>query len=373
MASKNTICAVPFIEAFADPRGGWRNCCVAAPQIISTPGSTFENWWQGPAMQDFRNKFGADALPTECAGCSIQEKSQGSSFRTAVNKTVDITNLSVKWPSRWNIIFGNVCNLACWTCSEHGSSVIESHKRKLNLLPKNFQSPEDRFEQEWPDLGQNILKSYQHHDVVTLTILGGEPLYNHKVSEFLEYLKDNNLSTRTKLEFHTNATKFNSRIKNLLSLDSWKYICIFLSLDAVGPKAEWLRYGCRWGDIVDNVTQLRQLANYTEVHCTLSLLNIMDLESLQEFCDSQSIPLKVSPISEPSNMTLQYWDGPKDTLLSQVNLDHPVFKEFYQLLGSAPVSGTQQELVQYISRFDTIRRPLKEFDPYLARVLGISS
>jgi organic radical activating enzyme len=371
MPNYKTLCAVPFVEAFSNPAGGWRNCCTAAPQVTSAPEQSFNDWWAGDSMQDFRSEFGGDSLPLSCTNCALQEQASGNSFRTAVNNTVDLTNLRSIWPSRWNVIFGNTCNLACWICNEHSSSTIEQHKKKLSLLPLNYQSSNDRFENTWATLRENILKSYQHHDTVTLTILGGEPLYNLTVIEFLSFLVDNNLSRRTRLEFHTNATKFNQKIQTVLEQDNWNHVCIFLSLDAVGKKAEWLRYGCNWDQIKNNIPQLKKCANYVEVHCTLSMLNLIDLDNLQKFCEQQHLLLKVNPLSDPAYMDIRHWDLDKDIILQYVDIAHQNFSVFYQLLGSDPVPGAAAGLRDYINKFKSTRRSLKEFDPRLYEILGL--
>ena len=366
MTSK--ICAIPFIEAFTNDRGGYRNCCDTDPQLHSQPGETLIQWWTGQPMQDFRGKF-SESLPLECHRCELQESVQGRSFRTAVNKTVDIDNLTVTWPSRWNIIFGNICNLACWTCSEYASSVIEQHKRTIGILPANFVDPQEHFEQNWPELKQSILSSYDHHSEVTLTILGGEPLYNPLVLDFLGELIKLGYSLRTKLEFHTNATKYTAKVDRLLAKGNWQYVCAFLSLDAVGAKAEWLRYGSRWDDIVNNVAKFKQAADYVEVQCILSVLNIGDLPSLNQFCVQQSIPLKIMTLADPKHMSLSAWSGSE--LIKRSVLADIGFEQYYDVIGTACDPESVTKIRKYIQQFDPIRTPLSLVDAHLANLLGL--
>ena len=368
MTSK--ICAIPFIEAFTNDRGGFRNCCDTDPQLHSQPGETVVQWWQGQPMQDFRFKFGKD-LPSDCHRCELQERVQGRSFRTAVNKTVDIDNLTVTWPSRWNIIFGNICNLACWTCSEYASSVIEQHKRAIGILPENFVNPQDRFEQNWPQLRESILLSYKHHSEVTLTVLGGEPLFNHIVLDFLNDLIKLGLSQRTKLEFHTNVTKYTANVDRLLTTGNWQYVCAFLSLDAVGNKAEWLRYGCRWQDIVSNVAKFKGAVDYVEAQCILSVLNIGDLPALAKFCNVQDIPLKLTTLADPEFMSLSHWPGCASHIADRSALAKLGFEQYYDLIGTSADNGSIVQLRKYIQKFDLIRTPMRLVDSKLANLIGL--
>jgi sulfatase maturation enzyme AslB (radical SAM superfamily) len=214
-----------------------------------------------------------------------------------------------------------------------------------------------------------MLKSYLYHEFVTLTILGGEPLFNNLVIDFLNFLVENSLSHRTRLEFHTNATKFDDKIQNILLPGKWKYICMFLSLDSIGKKAEWLRYGCSWEKIKKNIPLIKGCANYLEVQCTLSVLNISDLEELEQFCIENGLPLKVFPLSTPSFMSIVSWDSDKNLFLNNSDVNHKKFKIYYEMLGSHPVDGMHNKLKNYIMSFEKIRRPLREFNEKLNDIL----
>ena len=366
-------CAVPFIEGFTKSTGSakYRNCCATNPQIVSKNNQNFSDWWKSKELNKFRESLQKDVLPKACAGCALQEKIQGTSFRTAVNKTVNLNSLNSKWPSRWNVSFGNICNLACWMCSEYSSSVIQTHKKKLGMLKKDFEDPEIKFQKVWKTLELDILKSYEIHDTVTLTILGGEPLYNKQVLDFLAKLVRLNLSRRTKLEFHTNATQCNKKIKDILKLKTWKFICMFLSIDAIGKKAEWLRYGTNWQKLEKNIPNLKRMSNYLEVHCTVSLLNISDLPALKNFCNKFKITFKVNALYQPWYLRLHHWDYDPNSLVDKDLLTTNGFEDLYNLIGKEKKHGCLNALKKYIQKFDSIRKPLVNFDKELAKKLKI--
>ena len=362
MDNTKPFCTVPFAEAFSANESLFRNCCVADPQILSYPGQSFSQWQNDPRLMRFRESMYTTEWPSECYRCQIQETQSGGSFRTAVNSAVKINKNFGVWPSRWNLIFGNICNLACWTCNEQSSSVIMQHKKNINILPVDFVDPEETFAQQWNLLEQDILKSYDYHDVVLLTILGGEPLYNKTVSEFLDKLKSLGLSSRTRLEFHTNGTKIN---KKLFSKNTWNYVCVFLSLDAVGKKAEWLRYGCSWPEIESNIDFFKSVSDYIEVHCTLSILNIDDLPALNNFCQSVDLPLKIMTLSDPYYMSILNWNRDKNKITNRDRLEQHGFECYYDLIGTTPKIDCAEKLDEYISQFDSIRTSLMEYDTRL--------
>ena len=361
------FCSAPFIEGFSGLTSLFRNCCVADPQIQSLPDQTFVQWWSDSRLEKFRQSMYTTEWPKECYRCQVEENETGRSFRTALNSST-VGESFGKWPSRWNLKFGNVCNLACWTCNEHSSSVIAQNKRVIGILPENFVDPEEQFQSQWKSLKNDILTSYEYHKVVTLTLLGGEPLYNSTVISFLQELKDSGLADRTRLEFHTNATKVN---KILFEKGLWNYVCIFVSLDAVGIKAEWLRYGCKWSVIESNIEFLQSAADYFEIQCVLSVLNLNDLPALKKFCLEKNTPLNITLVTTPECMSIEKWSGNPDIIADQEYLADNGCIGYYELLGSKMIPGTQEELQTYIKQFDKIRRNLQDFDPKLAHALGL--
>jgi len=367
---RKPFCVVPFVEAFSGYGSAFRNCCAADPQIESVPGQTFEQWNQDPRLEEFRERMWNSTWLPECHRCQHEEAESGHSFRTATNSAAaDINENFGVWPSRWNLKFGNVCNLACWSCDEQASSVITQHKRMLGLLPSNFVDPEQDFQQQWPDLQKHVLRSYDYHKVVTITLVGGEPLYNKTVAKFLQQLIELGLAARTRLEFHTNATHVNAR---LFAPKTWNYVCVFLSLDAVGPKAEWLRYGCRWADIESNIDFFKTQANYVEVHCTLSILNVNDLSGLNAFCKSHDLPLKINLLTSPSYMSILKWPGDPQSIINNDNQDNQ-FDYYYNLIGNNPDDNAVIQLRDYINQYNSIRHNLAKYDPELAQIIGVST
>lgn len=363
------LCAVPLTTAFTGSGGTrWRNCCSADPQILSHPHESFEAWWYGSDLEHFRDQLKSSTLPKACKNCEISENIEGKSFRTAINSTVDLTKITLNWPKRWNISVGNLCNLACWTCSEFNSSVIEQHKKNVGLLPMNWQHEFKPL--SWSIIEKNVLKSFDHHETIDLTLLGGEPLFNKTIIDFLESLQRKGLSNRTRLEFHTNCTIVNDVIKQILSKDSWQYLCMFASLDSVGHKAEWLRYGCTWKNIEKNLDQLVSMSNYLEVHCTLSILNILDLGKLKQFCETKKLPLRVSLLTQPNFMSIPNWDDRVTPFVEKIKDIPEEFHMYFGMIGTQPLQGAKKKLLDYIESFKDVRRSLEHYDKTLYSIIA---
>lgn len=369
-SSDKPLCTVPFTRAFVLSNGTYRDCCAAAPETKSQSTQSFISWWHGDQLKDIRQSMWSKKFPEACKSCEIQEQIHNTSFRLSANKEYSTLKNYHKVPDTWHILFGNKCNLACWTCDETSSSLIAHHKRQVNLLPENFVDPNNEFMRHWPDLKTSILDSYNHHEAIRISILGGEPMYNKRVIEFLELLISQGLSNRTSLEFTTNGTIIEKNLLKILERSQWNYICVFVSVDAVGRIAEWIRYGTVWKDVVENITQYSNAVDYVQIQTTLSILNLTALPDVVEFCEQRNLLHTTFMISDPEFMDLRKWDGEISMLNRQRFIDKNLHS-YLDLVGSDKLIGTSEQLRSYIQQFSLLRRPLTEFDPALAKFFGL--
>lgn len=360
---------MPYSRVFVNSNGTFRNCCSADPQISSTF-ETFEQWWTGDSLNKFREQLNQPQLPHECRACKVTEEFNGRSFRMVINDDSQISSFSKQTiPDSWHIVMGNVCNLACWHCGEDFSSTIAQHKRQLNILDDNFIDPEIEFRRRWPDIKQQILNSYKFYDIVTITLLGGEPMYNKLAIEFVTELVESGLSKKTNIEITTNGTKLGSKMLDILNKNGWNHISVFVSVDAIGSKSEWLRYGSTWSDILTNIKHYANTVTRLELHYTVSMLNISDLSRFIDFCLDNHYRYNIMPIAMPWFMDIRNWDKSTDFINTEM-VNHKA-QEFLNLVGTSPIKGSAKALSNYIKQFDTIRTPLNQHDPVLAQVLDL--
>lgn len=369
MSDQKPFCVVPFVKSFVLSDGRYRNCCVTTPNINSLPGETFDHWWNNnQEFKQFRDSLYQNSFPESCEPCRLGERATGNSLRTQINLENKNKNLNLAYPKDWSISFGNVCNLACWSCNENFSNTIAKHKKKINILPDNFEDPTAKFIANWPTLQSQILKSYEYHKTVVLTLYGGEPIYNPIVIQFLEHLIELGLGPRTKLQLTTNTTKTNKKLISMLSKKYWQHVFVAMSIDAVGKKAEWLRYGSNWDDILDNINWYKAHANYVEIHSTLSILNVVDLPSVYDLAKSKDIPLVIIKLTYPDFMNIINWDGPRPKI-DPAEYELRGLGEYINLLGTNPTLGNKDKLCEYITTLSKVRKPLEEFDVELYNLL----
>ena len=83
------------------------------------------------------------------------------------------------------------------------------------------------------------------------------------------------------------------------------------------------------------------------------------------------LKLQITILANPVFMRLEHWYPDKTLLCNKQELDKVGFVEYYNLLGSTPDKEMYEKLRSYITSFDTLRSPLKNFDAKLAAALEL--
>jgi sulfatase maturation enzyme AslB (radical SAM superfamily) len=108
---------------------------------------------------------------------------------------------------------------------------------------------------------------------------GGEPLLMKENLELLEILQEKN--PQVNLRINTNLSKTGTRV--------FEKICEFpnvhwtISVDEMGAEFEYVRYGGKWADFLDNLNQIRQLDHKITFNMLHHLLNYRSLFDTVKF------------------------------------------------------------------------------------------
>lgn len=365
---KKPLCLVPFSQAFIRPDGQYRDCCSTSPQVVKFE-RKFNDWWTGPDMEKLRTNVSSNSLPKSCRRCTQHESATNTSMRISANKDNANFDITSKLPNRYQIAFGNLCNIGCWSCEENLSSVIQEEKRKLKILPENYVDPSIRFNLAWNSLRDNILASYDIHDEVLINIWGGEPTISKEFVEFLELLVKRGLSHRTRIEMFSNCHSPKPGFHELLQNNKWAHITILASLDAVGTAGEWIRYGSKWSRVEDNFIKFKDIADYIEIQCTLSVLTARHLPELVAYGKTHNTTVTPVPLQDPWYMSTSNWDGDIDVLGSEQEYLDAGLEKTWKLYCSTPLSGSSKSLKDYINQFTNRNRSVP-FNPALDQFIN---
>ncbi len=172
-------------------------------------------------------------------------------------KSIDAFNLSTI-DIRWS----NICNFACVYCGPENSS-----KWATELTVKFDEVPQHKF---------NQMKQYvfdRAEQLKHVYMAGGEPLLMKENLELLKILQEKN--PQVNLRINTNLSKTDTKV--------FEKICEFpnvhwtVSVDEMGAEFEYIRYGGKWQDFLDNLNQIRQLDHKITFNMLHHLLNYRSL------------------------------------------------------------------------------------------------
>ena len=215
--------------------------------------------------------------------------------------------------------------MACRSCGDIFSSNWVKESKKYGWAPKDKPNVEyagryemDMWEQMIPHL-DNIQQIY---------FAGGEPLMMKEHYMFLEELIKRG-KTDVRLIYNSNFTELKFKQKNVL--DMWKEfsdVSIGASLDAMGPRAEIMRYGTKWSKVEDNRTRMLEVCPQVDfyISSTVSVFNAFHIPDFhRDWADKGLIRIQdfnINILQGPDNYRVDIMPlKMKHKLTSQIN-DH---------------------------------------------------
>ena len=221
-------------------------------------------------------------------------------FESIKNKPIDS-----EWTPRYvEVNFNNACNLKCSYCSPQFSTTWaqeidrygqyptspahnapEHFQGRRRPIPQREENPYvEAFWRWWPTL----YKSLKH-----FRMTGGEPMMDKNTYKVLQYIIDN-----PKKDLHLNVTSNmcppDQKLKNKY-FDMIKHICLeekvehmmqFVSVDAHGPQAEYIRHGLNWNLFQSTVEEFLEripVRNSVTFIITYNNLSVTTLDKLLNY------------------------------------------------------------------------------------------
>jgi MoaA/NifB/PqqE/SkfB family radical SAM enzyme len=316
LKESKTFCIYPWIHIHAYPTGEAYPCCHAemgVGQVGNCRDKSLEDIWYDQPMNDLRYNM-LNEIPSEaCHRCYEQEESGFFSGRKSANKHHghNIKRLGDQEfrMTYWDIRFSNLCNLSCRSCGHIFSSswyqdqaklagpTWSIHNQALNIAGR---TKDDMWEQLVPHLDY----------VEQIYFAGGEPLMMEEHYRILEELERRG-RWDVRLIYNTNFTQ--TKLKDREVFDYWrkfKNVAVGASLDAMGPRAEYIRRGTRWDQVERNrVSMLEQCPNVDfYISPTLSILNALHLPEFHRAWVEKGLiraqDLNVNILQDPAHLRI---------------------------------------------------------------------
>ncbi len=301
--------------------GRVRACCRVyprplTPESIATLGK--EAIFNDQYNQDRRLDMLEGRRHEECNSCwSLEEKGAPSPrlgvpvFMDKMQKRLKVTKdelitmmmdpkthpsiLKAYHPFELEISFGNKCDLACTYCSYIYSSRIAQEQIEAGYLDKETYEKEMKPDTSnfqnvfWEWFGDVGIKSLE-----VVNVIGGEPLINDLFYENVEKMLaicETTTHVREKkilLQIITNLNAPPHYLKKFIAklpeLSRHFDISLLASMEATGPRAEYIRKGLSWERFVSNFEEvLTTSRKHLYQFGFLSSINVLSITSLENF------------------------------------------------------------------------------------------
>ena len=327
LTESKTFCIYPWIHLHAYPTGEAYPCCHAEMgigQVGNCRRNTLQEIWQDTPMQQLRQDMLSETPNAACGRCYEQEDNGFFSGRKSANKhhghqikKLDANPFEMTY---WDIRFSNLCNLKCRSCGHIFSSQWYQDQAKLaggdwkdrnTVLNYAGRTETDMWQQLQPHLDY----------VEQIYFAGGEPLLMEEHYNILdELVRRGRFDVR--LIYNTNFT--HTDLKGRSVFEYWKQfksVAVGASLDAMGPRAEYIRKGTDWAVVEQNRREMIAVCPQVDFYIspTLSIMNALYLPEFHRAWVEQGLirpqDLNVNILQDPLHYRIDIApDGYKEKL-----------------------------------------------------------
>ena len=310
MSLPKTICMLPWISIETSPIGTARPCCLAIEEIPDDNGRKYDlnetdlqTIYNSTYMQKLRKQFRSGEKPETCNRCWQEEDAGRASKRIyskiSLKELVDKVDYANDKPDQlWfvDLKLGNICNLKCRICGSWSSS--KWAQEEINYVPE-LKNKKDhlayKFLQQgaWPRKTQTFWDNLKQllPNIKYFEFTGGEPFMIQEHFDLLQYAVDQGFAKNIDIHYNTNGTQWPDA-HELWS--HFKRVDIAFSIDNVGKRFEYERYGAQWEEVTENIRKFHELRDQypnkitTQVCMTINVQNVYYLEDLCNWINTQT-------------------------------------------------------------------------------------
>ena len=297
-----SICALPWTGFELGPDGSVKNCVISQEAIGDINKTNIRDIVHGEKNVNLKRQMKADAKPSNCSGCHLQEKNRSSlssissrlyylreiAPKTDLKLYDDVNNFSLKHVDlRWT----NACNQACVYCGPRLSSKWASELGVKTTSKKDSREDVKNFVYENVEQLQNVY------------LAGGEPMLMKENYDFLKLLQEKNPNCTIRVNTNLSTTK--TGIFKLLC--AFKNVHWTVSVESMEQEYEYIRHHGSWKDFNNNLDIIRTLdhkISFNMLHLILnyrSIFNCVDYLKEKDFHDNSFI---IGPLYGPDELNL---------------------------------------------------------------------
>ena len=265
--TSGTFCPIPWTGLMYNTDGTVKNCIRSAGQLGNLRDQPIEDILHGPVNLDTQQRMLTDQPGQDCHTCYSLERDK-SGFDIISDRIFYIRELKQVPLSTYqlgkhdlhtiDVRWTNLCNFACVYCGPQFSSRWADEVGMTIDRPSAEQVA--------------AFKKYIFDHAATLRhvyMAGGEPLLMKENLELLALLHEVNPDVN--LRVNTNLSKTDTQVFEAIC--GFKNVHWTVSVESLGPEFEYIRFGGRWADFLDNLETIRQLDHKITFNMLWFLLN----------------------------------------------------------------------------------------------------
>ena len=327
--NNQNFCSLPWIGIHAWPDGSVFPCCMynSNTPLGNINKENIADLVNNDEYKKLRQQLLNGEKPAGCNRCYQLEESgvqtlrkstavTHSDYEAAILNSQELTMGDVKY---LDVRFSNICNFKCRTCGPELSSKwgAEIPMLKNEPDPGIIQIPREKF---WT----YYEKALETADEIVFA--GGEALMQEEHYAALQKLIELKKFDTT-LMYTTNLSTL--KYKQIDLFDIWKKfnkVQIYASLDASGERAEYLRKGTVWKNIVENRKKIATLPGVQfYITPTISLFNVWHFPDFYKEWVGQGL-------LDPSNIRLNILTHPPRQQANVLKNKHRIIDKWNELI-----------------------------------------
>lgn len=283
----DTFCVLPWFGREIKWNGNNTHCCLL-------PG-TYD-------IEKIQSAMLRGEKPKECQKCWHLEENGIKSDRQVKNSTLDWVmdrdlNLIKEDAKKGNneilmltLLTSYTCNATCVSCNSGlSSSWYQLEKKMFDIVPEK--------KYKFVDIDA-VKQQVNFRNLKTLSLLGGEPLYEKKNFELLEHILEIGNDTVFLSMVTNGSVALTSHQKTILS--KFKNVNFSVSIDGTEQVFEYVRYPLKWNDLVDNLKFFREVSDNISSNYTVSNLNVIYHNKTVEWFNKEKINFSNNIIYNPN-------------------------------------------------------------------------
>jgi MoaA/NifB/PqqE/SkfB family radical SAM enzyme len=275
--TNGVFCPMPFKGLMYNFDGKVKNCIRSSGQIGDLKDNKIEDIVRGEDNQNTQDCMLNDKPGPDCGPCYELEKGKrgfdiisdrifyirelkNEPFKDYKKANHTLRAVDVRWT--------NLCNFACVYCSSEFSSKWASEMKQFSPTPNKEQLQE--------------FKNYifeNAHQLRHVYMAGGEPLQMKQNEEFLDLLA--RVNPNVNLRINTNLSKTDTQVFNKIC--QFKNVHWTISVETIGDEFEYIRYGGKWLDFLDNLKVIQTHNHKISFNMLYFLLNYNSFFDTVEF------------------------------------------------------------------------------------------